>query len=270
MSFVRPDRALDYFPCRYGDCPTTFRGPAAPASAGVIAVIGGSEVFGKYVEDPFCDQLAERLNRPVMNLGIVNGGIDAFVHDEALLTLLGDTAEVIVQAMGAANLSNRFYTVHPRRNDRFLRHSAMLGSLFPQVDFSDFTFVRHMLSTLKGADPVAFDHVRQELRAAWIARMRLLLSRIPVRKTLLCLERPATGPLGAEPLFVDREMLQVVDRLVDRVVRCELDQLGPGDLNRMIFGQRERPAAERSIGPQSHDRVADILAGMMEGDDERD
>ncbi len=36
--------------------------------------------------------------------------------------------------MGAQNLSNRFYAVHPRRNDRFLRASTLMKTIFREVD----------------------------------------------------------------------------------------------------------------------------------------
>ncbi len=55
----------------------------------------------------------------------------------------------VIQVMGAHNMSNRFYAVHPRRNDRFLR--ASLGcckTIYPEVDFTEFNFTRHMLTAL--------------------------------------------------------------------------------------------------------------------------
>ena len=61
----------------------------------------------------------------------------------------------VVQVMGANYLSNRFYSVHPRRNDRFLRASTVMQAIFNDVDFSDFTFTRHMLGALYELSPEA-------------------------------------------------------------------------------------------------------------------
>lgn len=260
MSFHAPASGPDYYPCRYGGSATVFRGPRSSTTGDYIAVLGSSEVYGRYVEDPFCDQLAERTGRHVVNLGVVNGGVDVFVRDEEIMKVVAGAAHVVVQVMGAANLSNRFFTVHPRRNDRFVRHSAILGSLFPQVDFTDFAFTRHMLVRLLDADPLAFDHVRQELRAAWIARMRLLLGRIPCPKTLLLIERPAIGPLGPEPLFIDPDMLHALDGLAGPTIHCATAMTGADDLDRMVVPAGEQASAGVTMGPDDHARIAGMLA----------
>ena len=35
----------------------------------------------------------------------------------------------VLQVTGAQNMSNRFYSVHPRRNDRFLKASPLLRAM---------------------------------------------------------------------------------------------------------------------------------------------
>ena len=75
MSFEDHIGGIDYYPCTYGRSRITFRGPVVNLDKPYTAVIGGSEVYGKYVEDPFTDLLAERTGRRVVNLGLMNAGI---------------------------------------------------------------------------------------------------------------------------------------------------------------------------------------------------
>ena len=49
-------------------------------------------------------------------------------------------ATVIQIVSSPRNMSNRFYTVHPRRNDRFIKASALLQTIYREVDFSRVQF----------------------------------------------------------------------------------------------------------------------------------
>ncbi|WP_298430410.1 DUF6473 family protein [uncultured Jannaschia sp.] len=269
MSFHAREPALDYYPCRYGRCRITFRGPRAALRPPYTVVVGGAETFGRYVEDPFTEQLAERTGRRIINLGILNAGIDAFLRDDALMEIIRGAETVVVQVMGAHNLSNRFYTVHPRRNDRFLRHSMALASLFPEVDFSDYAFTRHMLAGLRAARPEAFSLVVQELRAAWTARTRLFLSHIPGCKIMLWIENSGRTTFGPEPPFVDIDMLQAIEGEIDKFVHCDVgDDMTDAGLDEMVFPDGERAGAEMMLRPEAHARIARHLSravGMRSG-----
>lgn len=265
MAYEGPDRiGLDYYPCRYGTARGTFRGPAVPLDGPYTAVIGGSEVYGKFVEDPFCDQFAERTGLRVANLGVMNGGLDAFVLDEALMRILAGAECVVVQALGAQNMSNRFYTVHPRRNDRFLRPSKALQILYPDMDFSDVSFTRHLLCALRDRSAKRFVRVEEELKLAWISRMQLLLSRLPGKRVLLRIEDGRDRGLGMEPLFVDSDMMQEIAGSIHRVVCCDVTDLsGPDGRETMVFPAREARAAEAALSPAAHSRIADAMAACM-------
>ena len=43
-----------------------------------------------------------------------------FVNEPTVIDICSKALVTVVQLMGAQNTSNRFYAVHPRRNDRFL------------------------------------------------------------------------------------------------------------------------------------------------------
>ncbi|MEM7709738.1 MAG: DUF6473 family protein [Pseudomonadota bacterium] len=264
MGFQGNEPRLEYYPCRYGRSRTVFRGPRVSLEGPYTVVLGGSDVYGKFVEDPFCDQLADRTGRQVVNLGIMNASVDAFLRDDALMEIIGQAEAVVIQATGAGNLSNRFYTVHPRRNDRFLCHSQQMEKLFPGIDFSDFTFTGHMLHALKARAPDAFDVLEDELRSAWISRMRLLLSRLSGHKTLLWIENRNAGPLGAEPLFVTVDMMQAMEGQIDKVAHCDVtDDITEDGVAAMLFSGSEEAQARRLLPPDAHDRVADTLSRAL-------
>ena len=82
-------------------------------------------------------------------------------------------------------MANRFYTGHPRRNDRFLKPSTLLQAIYRDDDFSELNFNKHMLHRLFTLSPGRFDTVVSELQQAWLARMRLLLSKIDGKVVLL-------------------------------------------------------------------------------------
>lgn len=261
MSYDHHEVDLDYYPCSYGASRITFRGPAISLDRGYTAVIGGSETFGRYIEDPFCERVGDLTGRFVANMGVINGSVDAFTQDEGTMAVLSAADTVVVQVMGAANISNRFYSVHPRRNDRFLRHSILMETLFQDVDFSDFSFTRHMLIALQDSSPEKFAIIQQELREAWVARMRLLLTRLPARKILLWIEGVAQSPLGEEPLFVTVDMMQKLEPLIDKLVHCDVSATqDAGQLDEMIFPQIDTASALLSLSSEGHERVAHALA----------
>ena len=138
--------------------------------------------------------------------------------DEAVAGLprvLGSAKAVVIQVMGAHNLSNRYYSVHPRRNDRFLRASPTLASLYPEVDFTEFHFTRHMLSRLETISEKRSATVFKELKSAWIARMTALCALIPGPVLLLWISDrlpPDRADVidDGEPLLVTREMLEAL------------------------------------------------------------
>jgi hypothetical protein len=205
---------------RYEGSRLYVRAPLRKPMGNYIACAGGTETFGLGLARPYPALLERRTRRVCINLGVPHAGPGALLDDSALLEICAGAEQVVLQATGAAGLSNRFFTVHPRRNDRFLRASATLRALYPEIDFTDFCFVRHMLGALQGCGAVRFELVRAELRTAWSERMRLLIDRIGVPVTLVVMPtRVESGDLGDEPLFVSREMLDALRPKLRGIVR---------------------------------------------------
>ncbi|MBM9596306.1 DUF6473 family protein [Roseitranquillus sediminis] len=261
--------ALDYAPCRYGASRTTFRGPAKDLRAPYVATLGGTETYGRFVPEPFADLLERRLGRTVVNFGCVNAGLDVFIADDVVMQACAEAALTVIQITGAQNMSNRFYTVHPRRNDRFLRASNVMQGIWPEIDFTDIHFTRHLLGVLKAASSDRFAMLERELAEAWVARMQALVRQLSGRAVLLWMadRRPgeATDPAAdAGPLFVTREMIELlrphVLDIVEVVAPRPYPELGTEG---MVFAPLEFSAAEALPGPAEHVRAAEILADRL-------
>ena len=260
--------SLDYFPCRYGRSRLMFRGPRRDVSGRFVAVLGGIETYGRYIPRPYPALVEEALGMPVVNLGCPHAGPDAWLGDAAVMDLAARAAVVVVQVPGAANLSNRLYTVHPRRNDRFLRASPVLQAIYRGVDFTDFSFTHHLLQALFEVGPERFALVAQELRAAWEARMALLLAGLPGRKLLLWMAAAEPGVRrdapGGEPMMVDAAMLDALAARVDGVVRAVPSQAARRrGAEGMVFPPLAEPAARGLPGVAVHSEVAAALLPVV-------
>ncbi|MDP3341698.1 DUF6473 family protein [Frigidibacter sp.] len=271
MSFENPGAgALDYGPCRYGKSKLLFRGPRRKLEGSYIAALGGSETYGKFVPHPWPDQLEQQLGLPVVNFGYPNAGPDVFINEHALIDAAGRARATVIQLTSAQNLSNRFYAVHPRRNDRFLRASALMKTLFREVDFAEFHFTGHMLTALKAVSPDKFDLVEQELKAAWVARMKLLLDRIEGKTVLLWLtdhrtDGSAPDPLGPAPHLVDEDMVATIRPFATDLVRVDpAPAARDAGTEGMVFAPLDEPVARLMAGPSVHAQVAADLRPALE------
>lgn len=265
--------ALDYAPCHYGSSKLQFRGPPRRLDVPYVAFLGGTETYGKFIKCPYPALVESDLGVNCINFGISNAGIDVLLHDR-MIGEVTDAAEVtVLQVIGAQNLSNRFYTVHPRRNDRFVSASTLLQTIYPEVDFAEFHFNKHMLSCLFQVSPERFGAVRTELQNAWSARMKLLLQRTSGTKVLLWFADHAPideahfglDPVKAKtPLFVTREMIDALANCVTRVLEVVAtpEAIAAGK-DGMVFNQMEAMAASEMLGPKAHGEVALTLGKAL-------
>lgn len=253
---------LDYGLTRCDGTRLRIRGPLPDLDAPFVAMLGGTETFGKYVRDPFPSLVAEWSGLPVANLGIAHAGLSIFSEEMGLLDIASRARIVVLQVLGAQNMSNRLYSVHSRRNDRFLGVSPALRDIFPKVDFAEINFTGHLLKTLSRQSPAAFDVLVDELRWAWIQRMRRIVGIIRSDVVLLWVSdrRPeeTRGRITeCEPLFVDRAMLDEIRPDVAGLVEVAVPR--SGDLEEKIYPKREREAARWLPGPADHARIAEAL-----------
>lgn len=255
--------ALDYRPCRYGASKVMFRGPRRDLTRPYVAVLGGSGAFGRYVARPYADLVETALDRPVANLAALNAGPDFYLSDPETLQIAAGAAVAVVQVTGAEALSNPFYTVHSRRNDRFLAATPALRELYPEVDFADIHFTRHLLQVLRRADAGRFTTVVRGLQAAWVDRMRTLLAPLPERRLLLWVT--GAGP-DSDPLFIDRALIDALKSEVAKVVEAtpsaRARAMAPFD---MTYPETEVVQAACLPGAAVHAELAEALVAGLQG-----
>lgn len=270
MSFAYPgETSLDYFPCRYGRSKLLFRGPRRDLAQPYVAVLGGTETYGKFVARPYPALAEDATGLPMINLGALHAGPDAWAQDAALVEIAARARVTVVQVTGAQNLTNRFYAVHPRRNDRFLHASPLLQAIYREVDFTEFNFTRHMLQTLHRTSAEKFALVADELRSAWSARMAALLPRLGQRVVLLWMSGEPAGlacdrPEG-EAMLITRSMVAALRPRVAEVVEVGFtpDAQAEG-VEGMVFPPLAEPAARSMPGPRQHAEVAEALGPVVQ------
>lgn len=250
-----------------------FRGPRRRLDQPYLAFVGGTETFGKFIDKPVPALVERELKETCVNFGCVNGGVDAFVNDATIMAACHDAKVTVVQIMGANYLSNRFYSVHPRRNDRFLRASTVMQAIYNEVDFADFTFTRHMLGSLYERSPERFDIVVQELREAWVARMKNMLSQIGPRCVLFWFskeelsDRPwnmRENPMQADPLFITASMIDALRPQAMEVVVTNPSEIALGQGTKgMFYSPMQAKAAAEMLGPACHHEAAAQLTPVL-------
>ena len=263
--------ALDYASCTYGQSRLICRGPKRDTTRAFVSVIGGSEAYGKFVSAPFPDLLERELGVPVANFGIQNAGLDVYLNDPATISTVAKSAVAIVQMFGVANNSNRFYCVHPRRNDRFLAAKPALRDLYPNIDFTEFHFTRHLLHALHHQSAQRFEILAAELRQVWLKRMRQLLSQLNCPSVLVWISDQAAEPrhevcdLFLNPMLIDRELIDDIAPFANAVVPIigspEARVMG---LEGMSFQPADLPSAAASLGPFFHREISDALLTAVE------
>jgi hypothetical protein len=262
---------LDYQPVVYPGSVLRFRGPATDLSQPYILCLGGSETFGRFIHAPFPAQLSEHLGLPVVNMGVVGAGLDVMLTDPAIQRAIRGATAIVLQITGAQNMTNRFYAVHPRRNDRFVKATPMLRTIYRDVDFTEFHFTRHLLTQLKTRSRDRFGILREELQIAWRARMARFLAEAQVPVHLLWLSNRHPGEAetarspGAEPLFITESILEEVACQADSLTVAVPDPSSRRNPTRgMFFAAREEAAARILPGPEAHEAAAGALAGLIE------
>jgi len=253
--------ALDYFPCRYGTSKLLFRGPRRRLNDDYIAFLGSIETYGKFTQIPFPALVEHATGKKAVNLGCPNTGVDAYLNDQSLLGIAKNAKLTVIEVLGAQNMSNRYYYVHPRRNDRLVNVTPALKALFPNIDYTDFNFVRHLLVSLIQDDPAKFAWVERELKDVWLSHMIKLVRTIDGPVILLWLSDHPTGMgLEGDPFLIDDLMIKSITQHVANVVAvvAEMKERQAG-FDELVFSATEEIAAQEMMGPVVHRRVANAL-----------
>jgi len=264
------DSSLDYKTCRYGTSKLLFRGPKRRLNGRYAAFLGGTETYGKFIERPFPALVESRTGVRCVNFGWPNAGVDVFLNDPEVLSAASRARVAVIQAPPAQNMSNRFYAVHPRRNDRFVSASPMMRAIFREIDFTEFHFTRHMLCALRDRAPDRYALIRDELQMAWTARMRLLLTQIETPVVLFWFSRHAPGneaehpELVEDPAFVSKNMIDALREEVLLVVDATVSAEAMAEnAQGKVFSDLEAAAAAEVLGPSAHTEAAETLIPVI-------
>src|SRR6056297_565899 len=271
MAYQRMGRSpLDYLPVRYAGSRLVFRGPRRSLAGAYVACLGGTETYGSFVERPWPALLEADLGMVCVNLGLPNAGPDVLACDPGLLQTAQRARAVVLQLPGAMNLGNPFYRVHPRRNDRFVAAEPALRTLYPEVDFTEFHFTRHLTRRLAAISPARFARLRAGVQEAWVSRMsRLLRDLAPPVVLLWQASHPPGGgadnaAIGTDPAFVSRAMLDVVAPRAAASVLAVASEVAQAQGTRgMRFPPMQEDVATALPGPLAHREVADALHPVL-------
>ncbi|MGH1356969.1 MAG: DUF6473 family protein [Thalassovita sp.] len=255
--------ALDYLSCGYGQSRLQFRGPERSLERKYAAFIGGTETYGKFVARPFPSLIEDMTGVTAVNLGVVNAGIETFRSDQTVLQIARGAEFVVLQVMGPEYVSNRYYTVHSRRNDRFIRASGALHELYPEVDFTEFHFVGHLLHRLRRVSAKKFSKVIGECRREWLTSCAGLLHRVGRPTLVLWLPRHAQ-PRSIPDDFVNDRLLAPLGKRCAALVEVTPNKSAISDGTAgMVFGQMEAFAAADLPNPKMHNVIAETLHRSM-------
>ena len=261
-----PGGVLRPAPCSYGLSKLSFRGPRRPTDGRYIAFLGGSETFGRYIPKPFPNLIETAIGEVCVNLGNQSAGPDAFLHDTAVQSLCHDAAATVIQIPSATNLSNPFYKVHPRRNDRFIAPTERLVALYPELDFSEIAFTGHLITRLRAIDEQRFVVVRDRLCKTWVRRMRALVAKCmgPTFLLWFAARAPQDTSAGIHPLnhpaFVTRTMIEALRPHVSDIIEVIAER---GDTRGMKFPPLEVRAAQDMLGVDAHEAAAKALRAPL-------
>lgn len=266
--------ALSYALYRLGTSKILFRGPKPDLDQDYVAFVGGSETFGRFVSRPFTTLAEQRLGLTAANFGVVNGSLDVLVKTPELIDACNNAVVTVLQVTGAHNMSNRFYSVHPRRNDRFVGASSVLDALFPDVDFTEHCFIGHLLQTLYSRAPDRFSIVIAEMQAAWTARMRRTLQDLTCPVQLLMIGAPMVEDAPFEDAMANPAPF-VTQGMIDEVtqgqracitIRPSSQSVANGTMG-MHFAPDEADSAARAPSPAVHQEISDALVERLLNDD---
>ena len=273
------DPLFEYNTYRFGRSRQIFRGPQPDLRGKFLSFIGSASTFGRYSESPFPDQLAEYFGMTGLNLGTDGAGPGFFLADPEVRRAAAEAEVCIVQVMSAAAISNRMFTVRPRRNIRLHNVSDLMMGIYPEVDFERFAFTKPMLRYLHELDDQRFKLIANEMKNAWIGRMQTLLSTIETKTLLFYLSErdpddvsPPSGDITdmKYPQFVDRAMLDAVKPAADAYVECITSAGMPQDLrvdgHAVLFRPSGEPINENSefASPEMHTAAAEALMPEIE------
>lgn len=223
MSYQPRDREIvDYQMYSLKDTGLSFRGPEPKSleENQYFVCIGAAQTYGCFCERPYPKLLEEKLNLPVLNLGVGGAGPYYFLKEKALLPYINKAKFAIVQVMSGRSESNSFFESGggeylTRISDGF-RTGA--DDAYQQL--------------LKQNDEKLVKRIVAETRQNWVNNYLKLLQEIKVPKILFWFSirspyyqenynhKGVQGLFGAFPQLVNSTMIKQIRKYSDDYVEC--------------------------------------------------
>lgn len=252
--------------CDYGHPRARFRGPECDFRRRHIAYLGGRETMGRFMGQPFSVMVEQATGYGALNLGQNNAGVEFFARFQGLDQLTRRASHVVIEISSAALQSNRYYRVHPVRNDRITSISEECGL---GEAIGDAHFIRHFLSTAAQDNPHLFTKLRRHLAAHWVLKMQNLIAQFQVPVHLLWFspkspDNVSHAPLAADPLFVDRTMLNALWPHVENLIEVPLThQTRVEEDPQLEFTVDQAAAAGQMLGQAAHYRATRAIVDSL-------
>ena len=230
MSYVEMDaRPVDFILCQYENSKNLFRGPKKSYNGLYGVCLGGADTFGGQVPDPFSSMIERTVGIPILNLGAQHSGAGFYIEDDDILKIIENAHIILIEAPSVVNQSNPYYRVHPRRNDRFVTALAPLYELFPEADFVECHFTKHLITKLITLDAIRADIVFRALQSEWIRNLTMMRSRWNAQKVIHWYnpkqtKKPVFEFPVADSIGFDPQMYPQVLQVQDCVVSIPLDR----------------------------------------------
>ena len=153
------------------------RGPKKSCKHFYGFCLGGADTFGGKVPDPFSAMLEREMGMPILNLGAQHSGAGFYSEDDAIHEIIENAQVIFTEAPSVVNQTNPFYCVHLRRNDRFVTALGPLNDLFPEADFVECHFTKHLITKPITIDAARADIVFRTLQDEWVRNLTVMRAR---------------------------------------------------------------------------------------------
>lgn len=197
-----------------------FRGPKPKTldKGDYFVCLGAAQTFGCYCENPYPILLQEKLNFPVLNLGVAGAGPLFFLQNPSLIEYVNNAKFAIVQVMSGRSESNSLFDSGGREYLTRLSDGVKLGADLAYKEL------------LEQHDRAYIETIVTETRQNWVNNFKQLLQKIKIPKILFwfSVREPfyqekytnVAALLGRFPHLINSKMIDEIKKYSDRYVEC--------------------------------------------------
>ena len=277
VGYQKTDRkVVDYDLWFMGGQNLAIRGPQYDFSfqGNRLACLGAAQTFGRFVKDPYPNQLGKLLGQPIINFGFSGAGPEYFLKRKALISSVQEFETVIFQVMSARSVSAGAFECNHKNN-----------GMLRQLDGADNGWrlaAIALKSFFEEFGPSAFKAQIEQQQKAWLEGYIQLGKFFTGRKILLWMsEIEPRNALNLEsfdmttfPHFVTSQMLSELQKegfeLVQAVRASPIKQLLLNDLTgtvEAVFSKHlfpNRPYHTQEINTYYPDqKMHDLVTGQL-------